>query len=192
MSPPDDLHRSLSFDEKLERLRALSTEDRSRLYAVAKRLVLPADQFDFEDISSETVAVLLRDTVRWPPHLETMQVLVKKMKGVVSDMRKAADRRIKTIDVPEEFVENTHVESTDGPFEALAVHQLESELKRWAEEDDNQTLEIVLLSKLDGEAKKDVMSSWGYTSQQYDAARRRIQRKLQSLIDQQKLECADE
>ncbi len=185
---------SLCADEKLACLNALSKGDRSRLFLAAQKMTWFEDHFEPEDLMQETLAVLLRDSVSWPDELDVMAVIREKMRGVAADLRKRREHRQSSlrVELSGDLADTIPASHFDHGYEDVRLSELTSELERWAAADQDSTVEIVLISKLLGEAKKDVMEEWGFSNQQYDAARRKIQRKVKSMIESIDREGKDE
>lgn len=187
-SPSDDPDR-LTQAEVEAALRQLEDNpaNMARAKSLARLRAAGLDDCSPKDLLQETMVSLLLGNRRWPRGVHTLVVLKTAMHGVASNLRKRSDkgainRRIE-VDVAEDDGAETAaavktVTATEDvtPVE-IANSKSELEAIQQAVAGDDE-MELVLMAWADGLRGKEAVEALGFEMKTYEAARKRLIRKL--------------
>lgn len=168
-----------------------SPADYARARNLARLRAAGLDDCSPEDLLQETMVSLLLGNRRWPRGVPTLVVLKTAMHGVASNSRKrsvggAIDRQV-TVETTEGDGEAetatavktvTAVENATPLEVANSKSELEAIMRSVAGDEE---IELVLLAWADGLRGKEAAKELGFEMKTYEAARKRLTRKLESI-----------
>lgn len=186
-SPNDDPDR-LTPPEVDAALRQLGDKpvDWARAKSMARLLAAGLDDCSPEDLLQETLVSLYFGNRRWPRGVHTLVVLKVAMRGVASNLRKR-DKGVINRRVEVDAAENDGADTATGVTTMTAIEDVtpteiansKSELEaiQRAVAGDEE-MEFVLMAWADRLRGKEAAEALGFEMKTYEAARKRLLRKL--------------
>jgi DNA-directed RNA polymerase specialized sigma24 family protein len=173
---------------------ALSEADWRRALKLARRFCKAGDTWSPEDLLQEAVARLLSGERGWPTSLDTLGILLSAMRSIASSwvnakLRSPIDHGVEVASLDAAPAD----EDDDGPPRAFAVDsatpeqiaigaELFAAVERSIEKDEE--ISLVCLAWAEGYVGKDAMQQVEMEAKTYDAARKRLMRALDGVIEE--------
>lgn len=178
----------LTLHEVEAALHQMDAADWKRAERLARALVGGVHEFTSEDLLYETCTKLMSGKRRFPRNQHPLVVLKTAMRSVASDLRKRAikgpiDEHVTvTADCDDESDEpfGPQVDAVDSrtPEDAVVARDQLEYIYKCLEGDEE--LELVAMAWADGLRGQDAADAAGLDMKAYDAARKRLDRKLSS------------
>lgn len=157
----------------------LSAADLLRLTRIAKARALSLTDYEWRDLLNEAVMRLLSGSRRWPVEVPIVAFLAQTMRSIASEQRRHSSQRGIAVD-PNDVVGL----ASDGPSPERAAHAkqlLAFVLDEFAGDEDV----LIFISGYQlGETTAETMARTGIDAARLDAARKRMRRRLDRLMDE--------
>lgn len=189
--PPSDDPDRLTLAEVDAALRQLGDNpvDWARAKSMARLLAAGLDDCSPEDLLQETLVSLYSGNRRWPRGVHTLVALKVAMRGVASNLRKrdkgAINRRVEVDAAEDDGTDTATAVKTVTAIEdvtSVEIANSKSELEaiQRAVAGDEE-MELVLMAWADRLRGKEAAEALGFEMKTYEAARKRLLRKLEPI-----------
>lgn len=190
MSSPALIDDSLSLAEVDAMLRALSPADWARALRLARFRAGGLADWTGDDLLSEAFVRLLAGERIWRRGVSTLQTLKNVLHSLASNERKkqigAPIDRHKTVDVgagndEDESLPTVVTVDDRSPESIIDSRSQLAEIQRLVADDED--IQMLLMAWSDGVRGKAAAEELGFDMKRYDAARKRLERKLEPIAD---------
>jgi hypothetical protein len=180
IEPPKHLQRA-EVDAELARL-VQDPAQLARARKIAKFFAHGLTAMDWEDLLYKAMTLLLAGKRKWPRAISTLGVLEGVMRSVASNTRKKldyvlADDLISTSD--EEGASSPLDRAGSSEFDPAFLAEAESALRNAVKGDEE--VELFLEALAEGLTGTDIAKELGWDGKTYEAARKRLSRRLAAL-----------
>lgn len=172
---------------------AFSEADWWRALKLARRFCRAGDAWSPEDLLQEAVARFLSGERGWSTSLDTLGVLLSAMRSIASSWLKAKRRSRIDPGVEVASLDAAPADEEDGSPRAFAVDTVTPEQIAMGEElfaaversmEKDETGSLVCLAWALGSVGKDAMQQLDMDPKTYDAARKRLMRALDAVMEE--------
>lgn len=186
--PPDDDPERLTTAEVEAELRQLcGSADLARAKSLARARVAGLIDWTAEDLLYEAMVKLLSGERRWPRSVHPLVVLKMAMHGIASNVRKRNNKGPidwhVTVEVATDEHDDPQVEVIVANTTPVDVANAKSELKAIQSlVTGDEEAELVVEAWADGLRGKDAAEALGFDMKTYEAARKRLTRRLEPVV----------
>jgi DNA-directed RNA polymerase specialized sigma24 family protein len=172
---------------------ALSEADWRRALKLARRFYKAGDAWSPEDLLQEGVARLLSGERGWPTSLDTLGILLSAMRSIASSWVKAKRRSRIDDRIEVALLDAAPADEDDDSPLAFAVDSITPEQIALGAElfaavehsiEKDEAASLVCLAWAVGSVGKDAMQQLEMDAKTYDAARKRLMRALDGVIEE--------
>jgi RNA polymerase sigma-70 factor (ECF subfamily) len=157
----------------------LTSSDLVRLTRIAKARALNLVDYEWQDLFNEAVSRLLGGSRRWPTEVPIVAFLAQTMRSIASEQQRHAIQR--GISVDPDDVPALASEEPSPERSVQAQQLLTFVLGQFADDND---ISIYISGYERGETTGQTMARTGISAARLDAARKRMRRRLDRLMDE--------